>query len=146
MNLWILDTDHVSLFQRGNSLVVTRVSLVSSKNLATTIITVEEQLYGRLNQIKRAKSPEVLTGVYSLLKTTLEYFSSVQILNFNQAAQTYYQDLLKQKIRIGTQDLRIAAITLSVKGILVTRNYKDFKQVPNLIIEDWSIAQNSDHI
>jgi len=51
----------------------------------------------------------------------------------------YYETLRQQKIRIGTQDLRIAAIVLAVKGILVTRNWKDFAKVPDLTLEDWSI-------
>ncbi|MEH2006314.1 type II toxin-antitoxin system VapC family toxin [Nostoc sp.] len=49
-------------------------------------------------------------------------------------------ELVKQKIRVGTQDLGIGAITLSVNGILVTRNLKDFDKVPNLRLEDWTIS------
>ncbi|MHC5722085.1 MAG: type II toxin-antitoxin system VapC family toxin, partial [Nostoc sp.] len=33
------------------------------------------------------------------------------------------------------------AITLSVNGILVTRNRNDFEKVPNLRFEDWTISQ-----
>ncbi|WP_363318236.1 hypothetical protein [Nostoc sp. NMS4] len=48
--------------------------------------------------------------------------------------------MIRQRIRIGTQDLRIPAITLSVNGILVTRNRKDFEKIPNLRLEDWTIS------
>lgn len=43
------------------------------------------------------------------------------------------------KIRIGTQDLRIAAIVISQNAILVTRNQRDFSRIPGLQFEDWTI-------
>ncbi|WP_414623214.1 type II toxin-antitoxin system VapC family toxin [Calothrix sp. CCY 0018] len=48
--------------------------------------------------------------------------------------------MLRQKIRIGTQDLRIASIVISNDGILVTRNQRDFSRVPDLQFEDWTVA------
>jgi tRNA(fMet)-specific endonuclease VapC len=44
-----------------------------------------------------------------------------------------------QRIRIGTQDLRIASVALTYSGILLTRNLRDFERVPELTIQDWSI-------
>jgi tRNA(fMet)-specific endonuclease VapC len=47
--------------------------------------------------------------------------------------------LRQQQIRIGTQDLRIAAISLANQTTLVTRNQQDFSKVPGLLLEDWTI-------
>jgi tRNA(fMet)-specific endonuclease VapC len=46
--------------------------------------------------------------------------------------------MIKQRIRVGSHDLQIAAITLSVDGVLVTRNRRDFRKVAGLQIIDWS--------
>jgi tRNA(fMet)-specific endonuclease VapC len=62
------------------------------------------------------------------------------VLPFDDAANAHYESLRQQKIRIGTQDLRIAAIVLSVEGVLVTRNWRDFAKIPHLVLEDWSIS------
>ena len=46
MTLWILATDHVSLFQTGHPLVTQRVRSTDRNAIAVTIITVEDQMYG----------------------------------------------------------------------------------------------------
>jgi len=140
MSLWVLDTDHVSLFQHRNPLIVQRVNSVKFEEIAITIITAEEQLRGRFNVIRNASSPDKLVLAYANFQANLEFLNSVNLLPFSEAAGNIYTELVKQRIRVGTQDLRIAAITLSVNGILVTRNWKDFEKVPNLRLEDWSIS------
>ncbi|MEK6287996.1 MAG: hypothetical protein AABO57_19935 [Acidobacteriota bacterium] len=39
---------------------------------------------------------------------------------------------------LATTIITIAAITLSVNGILVTRNVVDFERIPALRVEDWT--------
>ncbi|MBD2773297.1 type II toxin-antitoxin system VapC family toxin [Iningainema tapete] len=80
-----------------------------------------------------------LVLAYTQLQETLEDFKTINVLEFNPNAANCYTKLLKQKIRIGTQDLRIAAIVTSLNGILVTRNQRDFLPVPGLHFEDWTI-------
>lgn len=43
----------------------------------------------------------------------------------------------RQKIRLGTMDLKIAAIALIHDSTLLSANLRDFQQVPNLRAEDW---------
>jgi tRNA(fMet)-specific endonuclease VapC len=139
MTLWILDTDHVSLFQTGHPLVTQRVQSIDPNALAVTIVSVEEQMYGRLNRIRRAKSTEELRLAYLNLNRTLAYFQTINVIDFDRAAADCYQAIIGQKLRVGTQDLKIAAITLSRQAIVVTRNYRDFGKIPGLQVEDWSI-------
>ncbi len=142
MTLWVLDTDHVSLWQRQHPVVVERVANLDVSVLSMTIITAEEQLRGRLEVIRRANSAIARVAAYHRLRETLDFLKQFpQILNFTAAAEAYYADMKQQRIRIGSQDLRIAAIARSVGGTVVTRNRRDFEQVPGLLITDWTTTE-----
>jgi tRNA(fMet)-specific endonuclease VapC len=137
---YILDTDCVTLFQYNHPRISERARAIGSSKIFITTVTLEEQLRGRLAGISRsATKPERLEIAYQNLRKTLLYFCSVNLLDFDNAAYNCYQSLLQQRIRIGTQDLRIAAIALANELTLVTRNHQDFSKVPNLCIEDWTI-------
>ena len=140
MSLYILDTDHITLFQQAHPQVVQRIAAMKPETLAVTIITAEEQLRGWFMAIRQAPSGSKLVWSYAGLRSALTYFGHIQLLDFNQEAYTRYEVLRQQKIRIGTQDLRIAAIVLVVNGILVTRNQRDFSQVPGLTFQDWTTS------
>jgi len=139
MTLWVLDTDHVTLHQHLHPLVARRVAAIAPDDLAVTIVTVEEHLRGRLNIVKKYNATARQVQAYQMLNVTLNYFHDINILDFDQAAHTQFEDLRRQKIRIGTQDLRIAAIVLVARGTMVTRNQRDFAQVSGLALADWSI-------
>ena len=115
---------------------------VNAENLAATIVTVEGVIRGRFNVIKDASEPsqaDKLVWPYTNLWDTLDDFKNLNILKFDQNASTIYTEFFRPRIRIGTQDLRIAAIVLANNAILVTRNNRDFSQVPGLVQEDWTI-------
>jgi len=125
MTCYVLDTDHLSLYQRAHPQVCDRIVQVRQQSLdllATTVVSMEEQYAGRLAQIRKAATSQALVNAYEKLKLTFLYFRS-----FRQAG-----------IRIGTQDLRIAAIALAHNGIVLTRNLRDFEKVPRLSVQDWS--------
>lgn len=136
--IWVLDTDHISLFQRGHPQVINRLARSDSTDIAITIITVEEQLRGRLQVIRRASASDEIIRAYENFLVTFDSLKSFNILAFSSQASQIYTNLLERKIKIGKQDLRIAATTLSVNGVMVTRNRRDFSQVPDLAIEDWT--------
>jgi tRNA(fMet)-specific endonuclease VapC len=141
MTLYIFDTDHASLAEQGHPQITKRVLKANPNSLAITIITAEEQLRGWFSQIRhaQAKPDTKLVWAYTGFRRTLAAISRIQVLDFDQTALTIFQQFQKQKVRIGSQDLRIAAITLAAEGILLTRNRRDFAQVPGLLIEDWTM-------
>jgi len=139
VSFWVLDTDHVSLFQQNYPILTERINAVNPEEIGVTVITLEEQFYGRLNGIRRANSPEKLISAYAKLSATWNYFATVNLLDFDLDASNCFAELLRQKIRIGTQDLRIAAVVMSRNAILVTRNRRDFERIPGLRFEDWTI-------
>jgi tRNA(fMet)-specific endonuclease VapC len=137
VSLWISDTDCLTLFQHGQRKLVERVARLPQEQVTTTIVTLEEQVRGRFNLVRRAETIEQLVNAYQRLQEAMVFFQRFQVLEFSLSAGTCYQSLKDQKLRVGSRDLRIAAIALANDGIVVTRNQKDFSQVPGLKIEDW---------
>lgn len=139
MTLYILDSDHLSLYQRGHQPLGQRLITIPSDQIAIAVISAEELLRGRLAQIRKATKPQERVYAYHWLVRTLEFMSGFTVLGYDAHAEARFQSLLSQKIRIGTQDLKIAAIALSKGATLVTRNRQDFERVTNLAFEDWSV-------
>lgn len=144
MTRYILDTDHIALLQQVHPILTQRVTTVNPDDIAVTVVTVEEQVRGWLNAIRQtsqSSQPERLIWAYRGLQDVVIYLSRLNIVDFSQEAYAYYLELRRQRIRIGTQDLRVAAIVLADNSILVTRNQRDFVQVPGLVFEDWTVQR-----
>ncbi len=141
---YVLDTDHVSLLQRGHPQVVTHLIRVDATDRAVTVVTATEQIQGRLAVIRRATTEIAAAHGFRHLQETIEFYLTVKVLPYDVAAVSLFEQLRQQKIRIGTQDLRIAAITISNNATLVTRNSRHFRLVPQLSIVDWSTAGYND--
>lgn len=62
----------------------------------------------------------------------------MNVLSFNEEAQTRFGELRKQCRDLQTLDLRIASIVLAHDATLLSRNLRDFRKVPGLIVEDWT--------
>jgi tRNA(fMet)-specific endonuclease VapC len=138
MTSFLLDTDHLSLLERGHPQITARIDQALDPLVKISIITVEEQLRGRFARIRAARNEAELLRAFHWLHETVSIINDFQILDYDFAASRIYTTLRQQKIRIGTADLRIAAIALAHNCTLVTRNQIDFGQIPDLVTEDWS--------
>ena len=86
MGIFVLDTDHITLLQRGNRRVVEQLSEVTEEAVTTSIITYEEQLRGRLSVIRRAKTPQHLMVAYKRLREMQDFFCVTRIIDFDDRA------------------------------------------------------------
>jgi tRNA(fMet)-specific endonuclease VapC len=72
-----------------------------------------------------------------------KFFEAFEIVNFDEAAARQYAviraHLEKRGTPIGPNDLIIAASVLTNNGILITHNTSEFKRVPHLRVEDWTV-------
>ncbi len=140
MTLWILDTDHTSLFLAGNKSVIYQVA-EHSDNIAITIITVQELFNGWNGKLNDPRQANNLSNLYTKLWQTTEFFKIITILNFDLDAEACYNNLRQNNRNLAKKrlqkDLRIASIALTQNAIVVTRNDKDFAQFPNLQFDNW---------
>lgn len=139
MRIYLLDTDIAGFVQQEHPAVMARInSLPEDDWVVTTVVTFGEDLSGWLPDCRRAINGERRAKAYQRLADGLDFYREMICLPFNDKAALVFDQLRAQKLRVSTNDLASAAITLSVNGIIVTRNLADFQRVPALPIEDWT--------
>ncbi len=140
--MFILDTDHIRLIQFPESdaakRILARLSSAGPRPVVTTIITYEEQTRGCLKSVANAKGPRQEVAAYFHLRRSLEDFHRIPLLDFDEFASSEFQRLCRLNLRVGSMDLRIAAITFVHDATLISANLRDFRKVPGLQVEDWS--------
>jgi tRNA(fMet)-specific endonuclease VapC len=138
MTAYLLDTDHFTLIERGDALVVSNLKKHRSEEIATSVVTVEESLRGRLAVLARAANGVDRVRSYREFQESMELIGRLQVLGYDESAERIYQSFRTLKPRIGSQDLKIASVALANSCVVITRNRRDFGRVPGLAVQDWS--------
>ena len=138
----VLDTDHASILQYPGggeyATVAARVRVHPQTDLALTVVSFHEQTRGANAMVTGGRTGHHVVSGFALCHRLLEFYSRWTVLPYDPAAATEFDRLRTQRVRIETNDLRIATIALSRNLVLVTRNARDFAQVPGLRTEDWT--------
>ena len=98
---------------------------------------------GWLAEIARRKKVQDQVPVYLKLTDLVDFYQEWETVAFTEAAADLFQELRKRRIRIGTQDLKIASIALANGALLLSANLVDFRKVPGLKVEDWLYTPTS---
>ncbi|MEO8497050.1 MAG: type II toxin-antitoxin system VapC family toxin [Planctomycetota bacterium] len=137
----LLDTDHLNILQIGKGIVyhalAARMNASADQHFVTTVVTFEEHMRGWLAGIRRARDVSKQVRPYDQLINLVRFFQAWELLRFDENAARRFGDLRRQRIRVGSQDLKIACIALEMDATLLSANLGDFSQVPGLRVEDW---------
>jgi len=134
------DSDILTELLDGNPIYTSRAALIDRADQVIPVVVAGEILRGRLNAIRQAEAARgriSLELAYQLFARSLAGVTAYRILHYTAAADRWFKQS-KGKIRIGSQDLRIAAICIDHGSKLVTRNARDFALVPGLNLEVWN--------
>lgn len=91
--MFVLDSDHMSLLEwggQGAAALRERLADVPENEVATTIVCYEEQMRGWMAYIAGAKSIVRQLEAYRRLRTHLDNYRSIPVLDFDEdAAQEF---------------------------------------------------------
>lgn len=141
MPLYVLDTDHMTTYFRGGregENLIARLQNIAPDDYGTTIISYEEQVRGWLDKLAKTEREQSKVFAYEQLDDLRLLYFKFAVWQYDDKADVLYAQLVRQRIRIGAQDLRITSIALATGAVVLTRNRKDFAKVPGLRIEDWT--------
>jgi tRNA(fMet)-specific endonuclease VapC len=116
--LIVLDTDIISLLDRRSGVSFERLArqftaVPDDERVCVTIISFEEQMRGWLGQIAAARKPKDQVSAYGRLQRLLRENQLRDVLPYDDGAAAIVTSLQRQRIRVGTMDLRIGAVALN---------------------------------
>ncbi|HLC68154.1 MAG TPA: PIN domain-containing protein [archaeon] len=129
--MYCLDTDIIAFILRGDEKIKKKISSVDPESISITTITLCELFKGAY---KSSRAKENVSMVHDILR-------NYNLLSLNiTSSEIYGMDFIKlEKEGKLTQvlDLMIASIAKANNLILITRNKKDFENIPDLKLEVW---------
>jgi tRNA(fMet)-specific endonuclease VapC len=129
--MYVLDTNTVSYFFRGEGGVADRLLATPPRDIALSAVTSYELRFG-VARVPKAK--RLATQLETLLAwiTILPFDDSVA-----QVAAHIRVELEREGQPIGPLDVLIAATSLAANGVLITRNLTEFRRIPGLNLQNW---------
>ncbi len=126
---YLLDTNVFIHAVKGVGGVRNRLRRHSPGDLATSVVTLAELLYGALKSAEPSKARQ----------RWLQVLAPFTIVDFSEAC-AFHHARIRFELRakpIGERDLLIASVALACDMVLVTHNGTEFQRVSGLTWEDW---------
>jgi tRNA(fMet)-specific endonuclease VapC len=139
MPQFLFDTDHLTLYHHQHPALMQRIAAQPADSIGICPINIEETMRGRLAVLARALTGDKHVRAYAHLVASVELFRLFPLVPFDSNSESQFQQLRATRLRVGTLDLKIAAIALTYGLTVLTRNRSDFERVPGLALDDWSV-------
>ena len=138
--LYMLDTNVLSEWLKQHPRIAERAaSLDSGDEIAISNVAWFEIIRGRMSSILTAEDDEKLLLAQSRFESDFGSLSKFATYGISKPASSHFRAILAAKKcrKMSRNDLLIACIALAHKAVLVTRNVKDFANVPGLTLQNW---------
>ena len=136
-----LDTDVFTDVMYGDPVLTARLLAVPIAEQTLPVVVLEEVIRGRFNVIRQAEAGRgriTLAEAYDRFQQSVADTRAYTVLPFTAAAEALAAAMRRQRLRVGTRDLRIAAVCIVHGATLVTRNARDYAQIPGLTFDVWN--------
>jgi tRNA(fMet)-specific endonuclease VapC len=101
-------------------------------------VTAEEVISGAFAEIRRESKHRQGTIGYKLLANLLGELKRFQLLPFDDESLLRFHSLPPSARRVGRADCMIAVSAIQHGFTVITRNLRDFTQIPGVTSEDWT--------
>ena len=135
----VFDSDIFTLFAYGHAKVKKRYDEADDV-FAVTVITWIEVVKGRTDSLIKAANEKEPHVAAERMRHTATVLNDFAVLPVDDAAVAQFGNLSRHKklAKMRRADMLIACIALGRQARLVTRNLKDFRDVPGLRLENWA--------
>ena len=133
MTEYMLDTNICIAVMKGRPTIQSKISSIDPAKIGISSIVLAEHSYGVWKSIQKERNKQALA----------DFCSMCSVWDWPAAAADTYGEIrafLEQQGRIiGANDLLIAAHAKYLNTVLITNNTREFKRIPGLTIEDWTL-------
>ena len=131
--MYLLDTNIISYWMRGDQRVIDRIKKHSPSDLSLSSVTLAEILYGIekspvKKEERRLKIDQIssVLDLHSLDESSAEEYAVIR------------SQLEKRGLVISERDTQIASIAMANKLTVVTHKAREFSRIDRLKVEDWA--------
>ena len=135
------DTDVLTELFAGNPTFLHRLAAIDADKRGIPIVASAEIVRGWLHAIRQAEAGKgrmSLEEAFARFQQSLVKMTPFVLLPYTTAAHALVEQWRKAKIRVGTNDMRIAAICIDHGATLATRNARDYTLIPGLTLDVWT--------